>query len=396
MMLIIACVMLVNCCSQGSASSQDRVAPLYHTVGESYYDVGTQHGSQAKQQIGAWLATDEMSALETWTKHGSGRDVFAKLKDSNAVKYPQFVEEMRGIADGAGVSMDSIWLINLSYDLSNIQAVTDKPNGNTSRHQDHCTDVYAQPSSAPILAHGHNEDWNEVVKPLWYWLSQKINGEPGCAGLAYPGTLIGYAPTWNSLGIYSTQNSLFPKEVNTTGLAAAFVQKAAICSADSIESAIDALKVPGWSTAASVNLIDFRRGSMANVELYLKRADVHAVVGNYSHENMFKQASFLGDDIGPDDSTLHRQARLDELPTPQDGSDIEMRLGDEQDGAYPIYRNITLTTLVLSADPTKATAELKIWQNANPSSSEPLHIWDLKTFFTEDFTHELESKTNNS
>ena len=92
-----------------------------------------------------------------------------------------------------------MWAINLLYELENIF-----PSG-AAGQQDHCTDVYAvSPGGYGAgFALGHNEDWSKAVKPYWYWLRQSVRGSPACAGLAYPGTLIGYAPTWNEHGYAS-------------------------------------------------------------------------------------------------------------------------------------------------------------------------------------------------
>jgi hypothetical protein len=233
------------------------------------------------------------------------------------------------------------------------------------------------------MSHGHNEDWSDEVKPLWYWLKQKVKGQPGCAGLTYPGMLLGYAVTWTERGLFTTQNSLFPNAYNDSGLPVTLVQKDAICSASSLDDAIDRLRVPGWSTAASLNLVDWLHGGMANLEVFLNRHAVHRVVagGNYSHENMFKQGPFVDRaDLGPDPSTLHRQARLDSLPPPQHAADIITLLGDTHDIAFPIYRNITLTSVVIDAKrPGEAT--LSIWEDDNPNESPAKRTWDMGSFF---------------
>ena len=46
---------------------------------------------------------------------------------------------------------------------------------------------------------------------------------------------------------------------------------------------------------------------------------------------------------------------------------------------YPLYRNITLTSLILDG----ATSKLSVWVDANPSSPDAAasFVWDLATFF---------------
>ena len=77
-----------------------------------------------------------------------------------------------------------------------------------------------------------------------------------------------------------------------------------------------------------------------------------------------------------------RQARVDALPPVRGFADIASRLSDSYDEAYPIYRNMTLHTVIL--DGPKAT--LSFWccgrrAVANGSLSEPAYRWNLLTFF---------------
>ena len=115
-----------------------------------------------------------------------------------------------------------------------------------------------------------------------------------CAGLVYPGSLMGWAPTWNAQGTYLTQNSLFPLKTRAGGLGSAFVQRDAICGAAprgtrrGIDHVLGGLRRGGWSSGASLNIVDLHERRMANLETHL---DAHATyelpaaAGNYSHMN---------------------------------------------------------------------------------------------------------------
>merc|ERR1719336_1882356 len=100
---------------------------------------------------------------------------------------------------------------------------------NLTSTQDHCSDVFAKDS----LAHGHNEDWSQEVAKLYYYVKYEPLGKDAdfeaCAGLAYPGALIGWGPTWNKHGMFMTVNTLVPKPIRLDGITTAFVQRDAIC-----------------------------------------------------------------------------------------------------------------------------------------------------------------------
>ena len=65
-----------------------------------------------------------------------------------------------------------------------------------------CTDVFAHDNDGYALL-GHNDDWSKDVRPLWYFLELNPRYSPDtglayfpkCTGMAYPGTMIGWAPT---------------------------------------------------------------------------------------------------------------------------------------------------------------------------------------------------------
>merc|ERR1712070_389620 len=224
---------------------------------------------------------------------------------------------------------------------------------------------------------GHNEDWSEAVKPFWYWVRQSVQGVPSCAGLAYPGTLIGYAPTWNEHGLFSTQNALVPHRNNQSGLGVNFVQRRAFCHARNLSEAISLLTIPGWSSGASLNLMDMGGEAMANVEVWEDEHAVYHVTTNFSHMNMYKSPALRGRLDSAQPSTMHRQDRLNVLPAPHVEQDVRSRLGDTHDEAFPIYRNITLTTVVADG----LARQVMVWENSNPYLREPTTIWNLSTSF---------------
>ena len=327
-----------------------------------------------------------MLSLLNFVNTSSGARAFTQLQTRNARAFPRYAEEIRGLAVGAGVGLNSIWAINLLYELEALRgnrnrkaagAAAAPSHTRANGHDDHCTDVYATTTDGHASL-GHNEDWSLAVKPFWYWIRQSVGGVPSCAGLAYPGTLIGYAPTWNEHGLFSTMNSLFPHQNRADGLGCVFIQRAAVCESTTLDEMASKLAIPGWSSGASLNLLDLKTQAMANVETW---QDLHALThvgANYTHENMYKASAFRGRLDSSDASTVHRQRRLDALPPPHTFEDVAARLGNTEDVQYPIYRETTLASLVLDGK----TSNLHVWENTNPAlASQPSRIWDLKRFF---------------
>lgn len=357
------------------AEATAHVNPLYTIRAKSLYHAGFQAGTLASSQIQTWFQGEEMAKLKHFVAT-TGLEAFRNLQRDNAVEFPELVQEMQGIADGAKVPLDWIWMVNLLPELESMWSSS----SSSSLQGDHCTDIF----SVEHTLHGHNEDWSEELKPLWYvvrYLPMAGARFSECAGVVYPGTVIGFAPTW-SKSIYSTMNSLYPNATRTNGgLACSFVQRRAICDSTSVDQVLDRLDTGNWAASASINLMDLSSTSprtMVNVEAYLDDFSAFHVATNYSHMNMFQHLPVgITADRG-DPSTHHRQTRLWELPAPTSVSDAITILGDTKDDQYPIYRASTLFTLVLHK------YELQVWINGNPKETEPVYVWNLATFFDED------------
>jgi hypothetical protein len=363
--------------------------PLYHIFASSPYDAGFQHGRVARARIHEWFAVPEMTSRFEWCSQ-AGSAMFAQLKEDNKNEFPAYVEEMQGIAAGAEVSLDQIWVANL---ISEIDALMKQGKQVPSalpwqeQHHEHCSDEYAVSSSGfeDGFAHGHNEDWSTAAAALIYFLA--VSPSPGaeanvshCGGLAYPGTLVGWAPTWNSHGTFSTQNSLVPTMNKPGGLGCVFIQRRAICETTSMNEALAGIKRPGWSTGASLNIVQLVEKRMANVETWM---DTHSVLevtpamGNYSHFNEYKHLR-TASGARIDDPTHFisdpRQGRSNELPPVGNAGDIRMRLGDPL-----IFRpGHTLITTILNG----STGMLDVWCcGVQASSSPPHYSWNLPSFF---------------
>lgn len=359
--------------------------PIYRISASTHLEAGQQHGRLAADRIKGWLSTLEMSNLVNFTL-GKGSDAFANLKRDNSKFSPALAEEVKGMAEGAGIPADHMWVATLINELEALMP-------SAERHG-HCSDLYAVSDGGygGGFAHGHNEDWPGPISKFWYFASINSTSTSGelssCAGMVYPGGLVGWASTWNARGMYLTQNSLFPARSRRQGLASAFVQRNAICGPDggasSFEEVVSRLSTKGWAQAASVNIVDLVHRRMGNVELYEDRIGVHEVVtsvpsapANYSHFNAFKEIRGVEDD-GHRLSSHHRQARVDSLPSVRTADDIVRRLSDTADPIYPIYREMTLATLVLDG----AKKLLQVWCCGHSATSEPpLYRWDLGRFF---------------
>ena len=174
-------------------------------------------------------------------------------------------------------------------------------------------------------------------------------------------------------GVFATQNLLYSKYPTPHGVCATLTQRAALLTSNSVTKIASALHRHTWSTGASFNVA--AQGRLANLEIFHDQVSVVWVARNYSHVNMYKHANLTGGvaDV-PNQSSLHRQVRLDQLPPPVSWRDIARALSDTVDKEYPLYRSITLTTVIFDA----ASGLIQSW-DGQPAHNEqpPTHRWIL-------------------
>lgn len=351
--------------------------PLYNITASSLYDAGTQHGAMARGRIQGWFNSPEMARLLAFAQ-ADGHAAYSQLRRDSAAAYPQYAAELKGIADGSGVPLDSIWAGILMIELLNLMGETTA---------DHCSDISAVEAGgyAHGFAHGHNEDWDAGAGEHYYYIKYTaVQGADfaSCAGLAYPGALIGWAPTWNAFGMFFSVNTLVPKAIRRSGISTAFIQREAICGlgqGQNMSTVLARLATPEWSDGASINVIDTRGRHLANIETWEEQHDtlrVSARLGNSSHFNAYKRLSVPSQ---PSHSSTVRQARADSLPPPRTRRDIAEILSNTADGhADSILRDITIANLIVDG----SSGRLDVWGGVPPASTKPLYSWNISSFFS--------------
>jgi len=177
--------------------------PLVEVCGSSY-DMGYQHGAQAAGPIRRYLGL--ISRLTGLSLDVLGHNARAFLPILQAFS-PAFVEEVRGLADGAGISFDQALLCQVRGEAVRVSGI------DASRSDEGCT-AFAFTGSATAdgqpLA-GQNQDLEPEFEELGILLRVKPNdGRPQALMFTYAGQL-GYAGM-NEHGLAHFNNTLFDYE----------------------------------------------------------------------------------------------------------------------------------------------------------------------------------------
>jgi isopenicillin-N N-acyltransferase-like protein len=106
--------------------------------------------------------------------------------------FPQFVEEIRGIAEASGLDFDELWLLNCYEGLTEVQQ---QVWGCTSLviGSDHTADGHV------FLA--HNEDWNSIDRENVYLVHAEPDDGPAFIGLTYGPLLVNVGFNAEGIGV---------------------------------------------------------------------------------------------------------------------------------------------------------------------------------------------------
>lgn len=217
-------------------------------------------------------------------------------------RYPQYVDEMEGIAQGAGVDFVEVAVVNA------LEAVS-----MDALHLTKCTSfaVNETRSANRHVLVAHNEDWLPEDEPDIYIIHATPDNEPPFLAMTYGALLpnIGL----NALGIAQCCDSVYPADTRI-GTPRVVVSRA-VLAARTIDGAIRATKSP--QRAAGYNhLIAHESGEMYNVEVSARHSAIlYAEDGAITHTNHYLDPKMQEIEDEPDEmvSTRIRYFRADRL-----------------------------------------------------------------------------------
>jgi isopenicillin-N N-acyltransferase-like protein len=189
-------------------------------------DRGLQYGEQAKERIATSIDIYSRSLNDL----GLRKDQILELASSFIHKItdwaPDLVDEMRGIAKGASVSLDEIMLINARTEILQL---AERGENFVDNHSDGCTGAIIMPklSANGEIIHGQNWDWNEECINNTIVLRVLRDNGPNLLTFTEAGGLA--RSGLNSAGISITANYLkCDQDYKTLGIPLPFIRRRAL------------------------------------------------------------------------------------------------------------------------------------------------------------------------
>lgn len=251
--------------------------PLVEVAG-THREMGQQIGEARREEIrhsvaNARVLIDQSYATLELTWEGA-RIQARKYLPFAEERYPQYVDEMRGIAEGAHLEFDDVVVLNA------MEAVT-----MDALHLTRCTSFAVnetRTADGHVLA-AHNEDWVPEDEDDVYVISAKPENEPPFLAMTYGGLLpnVGF----NAYGIAQLIDSVYPND-SRIGIPRVVVSRAVLASRR-ISGAIGRTLVS--RRAAGYNhLLVHESGEMYSVEVSARKFDIlHGTDGYMTHTNHY-------------------------------------------------------------------------------------------------------------
>ncbi len=221
---------------------------------------GRQQGEGARSQIAGMLAAYRgflpQASKMTWEEALQGASEYLSHAEAG---FPRFVEELRGVAEGADAPFEDVWLLNC------YEEVTESQRGS-------CTSLAVRDdrTAARHILLAHNEDWISVDRDHVYLIHAEPESAPAFIGMTYGPLLTNIG--FNEEGIGVAINSVYSTDARL-GVPRILFSRA-ILAARAIGEAIRAC-VPRGRAGGYNHLLADAHGELYSVE---SSATAHAIL----------------------------------------------------------------------------------------------------------------------
>ena len=331
------------------------ILPLVHARGR-HGDLGFHVGSDRADQVHHMVETyrrlfrdgSEELGVADWAE---GIRIARRYLPFVESALPQYVDEMRGLAEGAGLSFDDILVLNT------IESIT------SDRLHLGCTSLAAggEATADGSVLVAHNEDWYPDDLEDVFLVHGEPEGEPPFLAVSYGGLLpnIGF----NAAGIAQCCDTVYAADVRL-GIPRTIVARH-VLSATSLEQAAQAA-LHAQRAAGYNHLLASAAGEIVNLEASATcHGRLPALDGLAAHTNHYVSSAMIAMEEDPE-GRVHSRARLNrahrrltDLRGTIDSSALVEVLSDHDDFPHsicshvldepsPLDNQVTIASLVMN------------------------------------------------
>ncbi|ETP30833.1 hypothetical protein F442_20228 [Phytophthora nicotianae P10297] len=362
---------------------------IFEFYGDSHFEFGRQMGLRFRDKIQdrMRLNTKLQNLLLPFAKTSTGRKLLGRYLLTHRATFPQYFEELEGVAEGSDVPFETIFIENIVEEFSNSipPSFQNELFPTEARHPIlRCSDIVLTSPEIHVVA--HNEDSGEVDVNRTAIVIAKIGNEPKFVAYTYLGDLPSGAFGFNENGVAFTLNFVQPSEIFVGGLGRGFISRD-LLTAKNANDATSIITREGQAAGHNFQLMDVRAKRVWNIEvasfnrhLIYTFKDEGSAVSAFFHANQYQRLQIAQP---PYQSSLHRLHRYSKLTPPKTIEEALVVLGDQEDRSWPVFHDSlshakgdlsgwTLTTIVFNLDKGNAVSFL-----GNPAYHRQNLVWDL-------------------
>jgi hypothetical protein len=303
-------------------------------VSGGHYEIGLAIGSHFARAIHRFF--DNYERLQRhflpFYQTSTGMSCYQSYLDLHKDRFPAYLRELEGIADGAQRPFEEVFLVNLRGELSGMLSTVPGAGENA---EEGCTDCLVLTADAALI--GHNEDGSPAAASQMYVIKVNLDNGSTFSALSYPGFLLGNAFGFNAAGILHTADHVAPHPIKI-GAARHFLARS-LLEAGTLEEAVRSVTAPDRASGFNYNIGSLSDRKILSVEVSPERHHIHEVRGCYTHTNHYIHLADQQQDITrSSQQRLARSQALGQIASKADAAIVLSVLGNQSDPDYPIYR----------------------------------------------------------
>lgn len=273
-----------------------------------------------------------------------GRAHYQHLVALHRNRFPRFFSELEGMAEGAGVPFEKLFVINLRGEYQRFAAGGDEAGCST------CSLL-----STDTAAFGHNEDGLALYRGQTYLVRARPQGKPAFVAFCYPGFLPGNAFGFNDAGICFAANNVQPRSARD-GVGRHFIARS-LLESRSLPEAVGAVHPRDRAYGFNYTIGSLRERRIVNVEVAPQDFAVTEIRGPYFHANHYVELRNVDQEIGESSRKRYERGTRFILTDGVTESEDILKLLRDGEGRLPILRDgsppdpfVTLVTAFFDLD----------------------------------------------
>ena len=306
--------------------------PAFEAKGDAFA-IGVELGRRARQMLAEVLPG--IARFQALQRDWAGSDLLAALERAGRTAFPGPMREIEGIAHGAEVPFERVFLWNCRGD---VPGGGDQTRGGQIEATEAvgCTSLLIPEADGRPAVIAHNEDGEAEEDGLCFLVTLRPDEGPAFTSFYNPGLLPGHTFGCNDCGLVQTINHIRPYD-QRAGIPRHLITRA-VLSCESLDAALAILQRDDRASGFHHNLGQAGDLRLLSVEAPASSCSVRQAEEPSCHANHLVHEAFAGLEQAEAPSSRTRQARGEALLAEDPVPDAAAILADRATAPLPIYR----------------------------------------------------------